>query len=77
MGYARHSRKDLQAGDAPVEPRRQASAPIRIDTQFAPDYFDTRSETAARAAREPTVLRQARQMRDAWRRGRYGRLRGA
>jgi hypothetical protein len=50
--------------------------PAKIAAQFPADYFDTPQEVAGKAGRELTALRQARQMRDAWRRERYGRLRG-
>ena len=70
MGYARHSRKDMNIGRDRVTPA------AKIVAQLPADYFDTPQELAVRAGRELTILRQARQMRDAWRRGRYGRLRG-
>ncbi len=73
MGFA--VRKDTPFETA-IGPRDVASPPAKLTAQFPADYFDTPQEVAANAGRELTILRQARQMRDAWRRRRYGQLRG-
>ena len=73
MGLAR--RKDTPFETA-IGPQDLASPPANVTAQFPADYFDTPQEVAANAGRELIILRQARQLRDAWRRGRYGRLLG-
>lgn len=72
MGYA--SRKDTPFEIA-TGPQGLALPPAKIPAQFPADYFDTPQEISGKVGRELTILRQARQMRDAWRRGRYARLR--
>ena len=73
MGYERHGKEATRA----VEIDGGATAPAQIAIELPADFFDTASAVAADAGRKVNILRQARQLRDAWRRERYSRLRGA
>jgi hypothetical protein len=73
MGFVRQKHTPFEIA---LKTQGIAPPPAKIAAQFPADYFDTPQEAAGKAARELTILRQARQMRDAWRRGRYERLRG-
>jgi hypothetical protein len=73
MGFARPKETPFQSA---VAPERLAPPPARLGTSLPADYFDTPQQAADKARREPTVLRQARQLRGAWRHERYGRLHG-
>ena len=73
MGYERHGKEATPA----VEIDSRVAAPAQIATELPADFFNTASAVAADAGRNANILRQARQLRDAWRRERYSRLRGA
>jgi hypothetical protein len=64
MGYERHGKEATRA----VEIDGRAAAPAQIAIELPADFFDTASAVAADAGRKVNVLRQARQLRDAWRR---------
>jgi hypothetical protein len=73
MGYERHGKEATRA----VVIEGRAATPAQIAIELPADFFNTASAVAADAGRKVNILRQARQLRDAWRRERYSRLRGA
>jgi hypothetical protein len=65
--------QDLAAALVDARPKAEGARPLRAKEQLAAEFYDMQPEGKAV---EPDAFRQARRLRDAWRRERYSRLSG-
>ena len=73
MGLERHSKHNILSADV-VDRNGLVPGPVKVVVRRPADFFDMTSGDATRTCDETNVWRQARQMRDEWRRERYSRL---